>query len=575
MTLSNTIELTLPNYGSLRGSVDQDRQVAIFRNVPYATVPKRWRAAVKPAPWTGIRDATKQGPICPQTHSDYVLSRLAPEVQSPEPEQDELHALNLNIVVPLKALKTEAAINEKIPVMTWIHGGGFREGSNSVPIYNAVNFVQRSIQLGQPVIVVGVNYRLSIFGFLASKELQQELEESPEYGSLTPYERSIGNWGLMDQKLAFQWVRENISAFGGNPRNVTAFGESAGSISLHYHMILPSHHGLFDHAILQSGAVGTVPAGHVHQEGQEYFDSLLQKLNISLDLDSKEKMRRLRALSQEELIRNIAEMPAVVAFRPYYDNGKVFPAQSTGGSKSNTIQFMAQDISMYDPNLRSLLLGANKDEGTAFLSMFFGEPSLQAWPSILQKLVPVPALATLFESVYGAPKSDADAVRIVSAVIGDLMFQYPIQLLNNTLLRLQQARGPSQFKFSRYHFDTVIAKMDEIVPGLGALHAGELPFVFRPPMVETVFTEKEMNLSREMQSLWISFANQQAYAANKACPDQGRTPVSDNGEAWVITKEHSIDIGKSDRLSEDAMLFWSKVFQGTVEKAEAGFVLDP
>ncbi|KAG0206965.1 hypothetical protein BGX28_001714 [Mortierella sp. GBA30] len=578
MAAPSTIELTLPNYGTLLGEVDQKRQVAIFRNVPYATVPERWRAAVKATPWTGIRDATKQGPICPQPPSGYVLTQIAPKevLQAPEAEHDELHCLNLNIVVPLKALKTGASGTEAIPVMTWIHGGAFKEGSNDVPLYDAVNFVQRSIQLDRPVIVVGVNYRLNVFGFLASKELQQELESSPEYASLSPYDRSVGNWGLMDQKLAFEWVRENISAFGGNPKNVTAFGESAGSISLHYHMILPSHYGLFDHAIMQSGTVNTIPAGHVHQEGQGFFETLLRMLNIPTDLDSKEKMRRLRALPQEELTRVIADIPDLL-FRPHYDNGKVFPAQSTNASKSNSIQILSQDTNMYDPRLKSVLLGANKDEGTAFVVPYFGEANVQSWPDTLKKIIPVPpALTTLLESAYGVPETDADVIRIISTIVGDMIFLYPTQLLGNTLLQLQEARGANRFKLLRYHFDAEITKMNEIVPGLGALHGGDILFVFGPPMIENVLTEKELYLSAEMQSLWIMFANQQDYAAKGIISGQGQAAASENGEAWVMTKEHEIERGKSDRLTEDAMAFWGKIAQGTVEKAEAGFLnLEP
>ncbi|OAQ29342.1 Carboxylesterase, partial [Linnemannia elongata AG-77] len=107
-----------------------------------------------------------------------------------------------------------------------------------------------------PIIVVVPNYRMAAFGFLASKELQQDIDQHIQQ-SPTPipaYDQSIGNWGLQDQKLAFEWIRENIPEFGGDAKNVTAFGQSVGAISLHYHIVLPAHHGLFDRAILQSGA---------------------------------------------------------------------------------------------------------------------------------------------------------------------------------------------------------------------------------------------------------------------------------------------------------------------------------
>ncbi|KAF9941274.1 hypothetical protein BGZ67_005509, partial [Mortierella alpina] len=440
MTDANTIDLTLAHGGILRGTVDHERQVAVFRNVPFATVPKRWRAAVKSEAWTGVRDATKQGPICPQTSSVFPLHLLVPAdiaLEAPAAEQDELNALNLNIFVPLSSLQAGA---EPIPVMTYIHGGAFRDGSNAIMLYNSVNFVQHSIRLERPVIVVVVNYRLNVFGFLASKELQEELKESPEYASLSPYDRSVGNWGLMDQKLAFEWVRENIASFGGNARNVTAFGESAGSISLHYHMILPSHHGLFDHAILQSGTVDTLPAAHVHKEGQVYFDELLQKLNIPLDLDSKEKMRLLRAVPQDKITQAGAG-----TFHPHYDNGGVFKVTGTTG---NAVQTQSLDLNTYDPNLKSVLLGNTKDEGTAFANMFFGQVSLQTWPQFVQRMAPVPALASLFESAYGVPKTEADVTRILATVTGDMAFVNPTQVLHDSLMKLRKVRGKDQFKVS-------------------------------------------------------------------------------------------------------------------------------
>ncbi|CAO3574660.1 unnamed protein product [Mortierella alpina] len=563
MSDANTIDLTLAHGGILRGTVDHEHQVAVFRNVPFATIPKRWRAAVKSQAWTGVRDATKQGPICPQTASVFPLHLLVPTdiaVEAPAAEQNELEALNLNIFVPLKALQAGA---EPIPVMTYIHGGAFRDGSNALILYNSVNFVQHSIRLGRPVIVVVVNYRVNAFGFLASKELQEEMKESPEYPSLSPYDRSIGNWGLMDQKLAFEWVRENISAFGGDARNVTAFGESAGSVSLHYHMILPSHHGLFDHAILQSGTVDTLPAAHVHKEGQAYFDELLRKLNIPLDLDSKEKMRRLRAVPQDEIT-----LAAVGMFHPYYDDGGVFSAAGTNGK---AIQTQSLDLNTYDPNLRSVLLGNTKDEGTAFATTFFGQISLQTWPQFVQRMAPVPALAALLESAYGVPKTEADVARTLATLTGDMIFVHPTQVLHDSLMKLRKVRGESQFKVSRYHFDAEIEKMSQVAPGLGSVHAGELPFLFAPPMIETILSGKEMQLSTEMQKLWILFGNQQDYEA-KTSSGQRHAPMADQGEAYVLTRDYEIEVGKSKRLSEDAMTFWSHLGQAVVQKAETGFL---
>ncbi|KAF9193116.1 hypothetical protein BGZ50_007802 [Haplosporangium sp. Z 11] len=559
MMTADTMDLNLPKYGTLRGIIDHERQVAVFRNVPYATVPERWRPAVKAKPWSGVRDATKQGPICPQTVSQYPLTRLLPEEASKSGagtpfglEHDEVNALNLNIFVPLQALEStvdDAEKIEPIPVMAWIHGGALRDGSNGVLLYDASNFVQRSIQLKQPVIVVTVNYRLNVFGFIASRELQQEMKESSS--SLSPYEQSIGNWGLMDQKLAFEWIRSNIDAFGGNTRNITAFGESAGSISLHYHMILPSHHGLFDHAIMQSGTVETMPPGHVHKEGQAQFNALLQALNIPLDLGWEEKMKRLRAVSTDEL--TIAgDKTAAMGFRCYYDHGKIFP--------KIPIHTLAKDLSAYDPNVQSVMLGTTKDEGTAFGQMIFGERTVERWPLAIQMLTPAPQLAELFQSIYGTPATDEDVVQTAARVAGDMIFHYSTEIYSDTFLELTKTRDG--FKFSRYHFDAEIEKMGKLVPGLGSLHAGELLFLFAPPSSELVLTEQELQLSRDMQALWIAFANQKEYTVKP----------SSHAEAYVLTKDYAIEIGESRRLKDQAIMFWGHIAQAIVKKVQAGFL---
>ncbi|KAF9570531.1 hypothetical protein EC968_001700 [Mortierella alpina] len=469
---------------------------------------------------------------------------------------DELNALNLNIFAPLVALKNKAEASP-IPVMIWVHGGAFTWGSNADPLYDAVNLVQHSIQLNLPVIVVAINYRINVFGFLASKELQEEMEESPEYSSLSPYERSIGNWGLMDQKLAFEWVRENIESFGGDARNVTAFGESAGSVSLHYHMLLPCHHGLFDHAIMQSGTIHTLPPQQVNNEGQARFDTLLERLNIPLTLGSKEKMRRLRSLDQWELFSATRDLYNM--YYPCHDNGKVFPAMAADGLKPFTVQLAARDVNAYDPSLKSVLLGSTKDEGTTFPG-FFGECSLQAWPSLLRKLVPFPELVGEAGRVYGVPKTEADVEPIFSRLIGDAGFTYPTHIGGNALLNLQIARGVDQFKLLRYNMDAGVNSLDKIQSGLGATHGVELVFVFGAPKLKVLLTEEEVRLSEKMQRLWITFAYHLDYEA-EASSGERRVPRSDYGEAFVMMNTNQIAIGRSARLTGAQLAFWDRLAQ--------------
>ncbi|KAK3848348.1 MAG: Alpha/Beta hydrolase protein [Linnemannia gamsii] len=561
MTASDTtINITLPNYGTIRGSVDTKRQVAVFKNVPYAHAPERWRVAVKPQPWTGVRDATVQGPSCPQGPSLYPLGKIVPESMlkvgtHPNPayafgvEHSERDGLNLNIFVPLSALAEDGVVTAQVPVMTWIHGGAFRNGANCIPLYDARNFVEHSIKLNQPVIVVAVNYRLAAYGFLASKELQQDMDEYARSSttSISPYDQSVGNWGLQDQKLAFEWVRENISALGGNSRNVTAWGESAGSLSLHYHMLIPAHRGLFDHAILQSGVVSTMAAATV-QDSQVIFDKLVETLGIPSDLDGVEKVKRLRAVPMDELTAASDIAGPGLNYVPHHDGGKLMPS-------STPIQAWSAQISSYDPSVKSIMIGTNKDEGTAFAAAF-GTPKLASHSELVKKFAPSPQLIPLFESVYGTPESDQDAAKILAAVVGDLVFQYPAQQIVDILIQLQNSRSGSDNSLTlvRYHYDVALTKMEEIVPGLGAMHAGELPIIFGPPFSDTVLTESELAFSTEIQKRWIAFANQRPVTdANGKEAD----PAKD--EAIVWTHDHHVEVGKGRRLSKEAMAFWETI----------------
>ncbi|KAH7057998.1 Alpha/Beta hydrolase protein [Linnemannia elongata] len=513
----NTIDITLPNYGTIRGSVDIRRQIAIFRNVPFAHAPVRWRVAVKPQRWTGIRDGTIQGPVPPHIPTDNLQIDLIPkEYTTIGTSTNSLHqfgvehseegGLNSNIFVPLSALQEGAA---SVPVLAFIYGGSYRTGSNAFPLYDARNFVEHSVQLGQPIIVVVPNYRMAAFGFLASKELQQDIDQHIQQSPapIPAYDQSIGNWGLQDQKLAFEWIRENISEFGGDAKNVAAFGQSVGAISLHYHIVLPAHHGLFDRAILQSGAIGTMSTGTVEQIGQPIFDRLVEILGIPADLSGVEKVRRLREVPVEELTRASDEAGLRFGYRPFHDGGKIFPFNIP-------VETWADSSFSYDPNLKAVLIGANKEEGYS-LDNDFGERTLKTWPHLLNSFVPSPELVPLYEVAYGAP-------------------QIPTQATLNS------------------H------------PSSGSMHGGELLFLFNPPMNETVFTPSELSAALEVQKRWISFAYRQPVLS-----DEGKATRAERDEAIVFTKEYKVEVGKERRLSEKVMGLWDAALEVRLKDIQA------
>ena len=226
----------------------QEGQIRAFLGIPFAAPPVgplRWREPMPAAKWSGIRQATKFGPHCMQApfFEDMIF-------RDPGPSED---CLTLNIWTPAKDKSA------KLPVMVWIYGGGYQGGSTSEARQDG------AVLATNGVIVVTMNYRLGIFGFFAHPALTAE---SPNKAS--------GNYGLLDHTAALRWVRENIAAFGGDPSNVTLFGESAGSFAVSTHMASPIDKGLFQKAIGESGGalssatLGIKPRAEVEQKDAEF-----------------------------------------------------------------------------------------------------------------------------------------------------------------------------------------------------------------------------------------------------------------------------------------------------------------
>jgi para-nitrobenzyl esterase len=212
--------------GKVEGSASADGKVHIFKGIPFAAPPAgalRWREPQPAAHWEGVRKATEYGARCMQgnIYDDMVF-------HDPGPSEDCLY---LNVWTP------NVSPTAKLPVMVWVYGGGFQAGAPSEARQDGEKLAHKG------VIVVSMNYRLGVFGFFAHPELSKE---SPHHAS--------GNYGLLDQVAALEWVRKNIAAFGGDPENVTIFGESAGSFSVSALMASPVSKHLMKRAIGESGA---------------------------------------------------------------------------------------------------------------------------------------------------------------------------------------------------------------------------------------------------------------------------------------------------------------------------------
>ncbi|KAH7336202.1 Carboxylesterase [Rhexocercosporidium sp. MPI-PUGE-AT-0058] len=272
---------------------DTKAGLALFRGIPYASVSKRWtQSHIKnslPSPF----DATRFGPRCPQPPH---ISIITATVKAPDLEEDEFACLNLNIAVPVDTLPKSANRRSKtlLPVMVWVHGGAFKNGSASDPRFYPSALSTLASESNHPVIIVQISYRLGIFGFAASTDLLSE-------HSSTSHSVPFANFGLHDQRTAFQWIQSHIQDFGGDPNNVTAFGVSAGSASLHMHIL--SGTPLFDRAVLMSGCaptMGPFPLPIVDRS----WSKLCQNSKVDTLETYQQRLEKLRLLTPEEAMKN-------------------------------------------------------------------------------------------------------------------------------------------------------------------------------------------------------------------------------------------------------------------------------
>ncbi|KAH7058075.1 Carboxylesterase [Linnemannia elongata] len=543
-------QINISGCGLVQGTQTETQpSVAKFLNIPYATVPERWRPAVKAAPWTGVRDATIQGPVCHQPSSENPLVSMNADAVDEEDEVEyskvysEENCLNLNIFAPHDQLNSK--FKPLIPVMVWIHGGGFKDGSNGMSLYDATNMVAHSVKgIGRPVIVVTINYRLNYFGFLSSAELVQDVQSDKRLSDKNG-EKCVGNWGLLDQKIALEWVRDHIEAFGGNPKDVTVFGESAGAASIGYHLTIPTHYGLFQRAILQSGAATTMIAGRPDMEGQRYFNHLCQhfKLNDS-GLTGAQKIEQLRKIPAKDLVK-AANNGKVGMFIPTIDNVLIH----------SDPRGWVHDGARYDPNVKAVMLGDCRDEGRMFVPTL-GAKNLKRWPRFFARNCP-PGQEKEFEAIYGIPKTDAEAASISAIVLSDSVFLYPIHATSRALLD-----GQPQLEMSRFHFDRPLQIVEDMELGLGAHHAAELPFVFGSDTYQEVFSDAEKELSLRVMEVWILFAWGETSRQHGLKHGQNSLLPSDVGvggqrkEAIVFTEECTVEKKLVERLDARTLAFW-------------------
>ncbi|KAJ5889069.1 hypothetical protein N7495_009110 [Penicillium taxi] len=304
----DSITFDAAGLGKLKGFLF-DGSISQFNNIPYGEVPGRWMSALPvKTPWEqeGVRDAQKHGTYCPQPPRRFYPIPLIDRPYTPMPTQDEFTCLNLNITIPASS----PPLGSPLPVLLWIHGGGLAAGTGNAPMMDGRVLAAMSVQMGLPTLVITLNYRLGVFGFMTNSDIKNVNSASGQ---------QTANWGLYDQRLAIEWVQTHISAFGGDPSNVTIFGESAGSTSVHWHLSGPA---LFRRAILMSGTTSTCGISTTEQYNAAWH-RLADHFGVSKTLSAAERVNAMRKISAQDCLVSHDLHDCLIPVAQVCDDGKV------------------------------------------------------------------------------------------------------------------------------------------------------------------------------------------------------------------------------------------------------------
>lgn len=447
--------------GLVRGITEGE--VSAFKGIPFAAPPVgeyRWRPPQPVQAWVGVRDASQFGSNCAQAGWG-----AAPGTISEGSSEDGLY---LNLWLPA-GTKPGA----KLPVMVWIHGGAFVFGSGSQRDFSGDQFAQ------QGVILVTFNYRLGRLGFFAFPALSKEHPEEPK-----------GNYAYMDQIAALQWVKENIAAFGGNPKNVTIFGESAGGVSVHSLLTIPTAKGLFQKAISESGGGrdGVLTGRPIREENaSKYYPVSAETIGKNfahkhgIEGTDAAALAKLRSLSVAEIVDGGQETDGPGGL-PIYSgpilDGKLVVETAESAYKAGRQARVP------------LLIGSNSAEVSGGFVNATSKEDLLSHFGDLNKAI---------EAAYDSD-GKTDFAKMLTLINTDKVWAEPARFTANAFV----AKGSPAYL---YHFAYVPVALQGIFRN-GAPHGSEIAYVFNHLTERNgiKITPTDQEVARMMQAYWVNFA---------------------------------------------------------------------
>jgi len=491
--------------GLMKGIPGTTQGITVYKGIPYAAPPVgnfRWRPPQPPIPWQGVRVMDHFGASCIQT---IVTERKPWTYEFMAHNEVSEDSLFLNVWTPAKSA------GERRPVFFWIHGGGNNEGSSTVPVYDGEGLAKKGL------VVVVINYRLGVLGWMSHPELTQE---SPAHAS--------GNYGLQDQIAALRWVHENIAAFGGDPKRVTIAGQSAGAGAVHNLTASPLAKGLFQRAIAESGSGvggrGQRPLAEQEQDGLRFAQA-----------KGAHSLADLRAMSWQALVAPIAGAA---------------PNPATGATELWRFGVVVDGYTLPTPvtevfaagkqNDVPTLTGCNADEGGAV-------PHPDVKPEDFQKQARqrYGDLAEAFLKLYPATSGDvAGLARNASARDQARVSMY--------LWALNRAKT-AKTKAYTYFWNHPLPGPD--VDQYGAFHTSEVPYVLNSlSKCDRPFREVDRKIADMMSSYWANFAT-------TGNPNgKGLTPWPDVGTNAAVTMQLGDETGVIPVATSEARLKFFEEF---------------